>query len=43
MLAVGDPAPGFVLPAHTGDLVRLDDYRGKVVLLWFYPKAATPG
>lgn len=43
MLAVGDAAPGFVLQAHTGDPVRLDDFRGKVVLLWFYPKAATPG
>jgi peroxiredoxin Q/BCP len=43
MLAVGDLAPDFVAQAHTGQAVRLHDYRDKVVLLWFYPRAATPG
>lgn len=43
MLAVGDLAPGFAAESHSGQTVRLDDYRGKVVLLWFFPKAATPG
>ena len=43
MLSVGDAAPDFVGQSHTGSTVRLDDYRGKIVLLWFYPKAATPG
>lgn len=43
MLSVGDVAPGFTGQSHTGSTIRLDDYRGKIVLLWFYPKAATPG
>lgn len=42
-LAVGDVAPDFELLAHTGETVKLGDYRGKKVLLWFYPKADTPG
>ena len=42
-LAVGDVAPDFELLAHTGEPVKLGDYRGKKVLLWFYPKADTPG
>ncbi len=43
MLAVGQSAPDFVAEAHTGSPIRLSDYRGKIVLLWFFPKAATPG
>ena len=43
MLQVGDRAPDFQATAHTGETVRLDDYRGKTVVLWFYPKADTPG
>jgi peroxiredoxin Q/BCP len=43
MLAVGDPAPPFDVLDHTGARRRLSDYRGKSVVLWFYPKADTPG
>jgi len=40
---VGSPAPDFDLPADDGSRVRLADLRGKAVVLYFYPKDATPG
>ena len=43
MLKVGDQAPDFVATAHTGETVRLRDFSGRTVILWFYPKADTPG
>lgn len=43
MLKVGDVAPEFEVTAHNGETVRLSDHKGKKVLLWFYPKASTPG
>lgn len=43
MLAVGTPAPDFTATAHDGSAIRLADYRGKKVVLWFYPKANTGG
>jgi peroxiredoxin Q/BCP len=43
MLEVGAAAPEFSVPAHTGENIRLSDLRGKPVVLWFYPKADTPG
>jgi peroxiredoxin Q/BCP len=43
MLAVGSAAPEFSVPDHTGRTRRLSDYRGRTVVLWFYPKADTPG
>ena len=43
MLKVGDAAPEFSVPDQTGKTVKLSDYRGKNVVLWFYPKADTPG
>jgi peroxiredoxin Q/BCP len=43
MLKVGDPAPDFEVKDHEGRDVRLRDLRGKKVVLWFYPKADTPG
>jgi len=43
MLKVGDPAPDFEVLDHNGNRVKLSDYRGKKVVLWFYPKADTPG
>jgi cyanobactin maturation PatA/PatG family protease len=43
MLKVGDIAPDFSVKDHNGHNVRLSDYRGKTVVLWFYPQADTPG
>lgn len=43
MLAPGSTAPLFTLPAHDGSTVSLADFAGKRVVLWFYPKADTPG
>ncbi len=43
MLNVGDPAPDFEVETHRGERVRLSDQRGKTIVLWFYPKADTPG
>ena len=43
LLKVGDAAPEFTATAHDGRTVRLADYKGKNVVLWFYPKADTPG
>jgi len=43
MLKVGDPAPAFEVDDHLGRRVKSSDYRGKRVVLWFYPKADTPG
>jgi peroxiredoxin Q/BCP len=42
-LKVGDPAPRFALPNQDGDTVALSDLDGKTVVLWFYPRADTPG
>ena len=43
MLAPGDVAPDFELPDQDGNPVRLSDLRGETVVLFFYPKADTPG
>ena len=43
MLKVGDTAPDFTLLDQDGNSVSLSDFRGQKVLLWFYPKASTPG
>lgn len=43
MLKVGDQAPDFTVKSHDGGTVSLSALRGKKVLLWFYPKADTPG
>ena len=42
MLNPGDPPPDFVGRDHTGKTVKLADFKGKTVVLWFYPKADTP-
>ena len=42
-LAPGDPAPEFTLPDADGTTVSLADYRGKRVVVYFYPAAGTPG
>jgi peroxiredoxin Q/BCP len=43
MLKPGDKAPDFTAQDHTGRTVSLKDLHGKTVVLWFYPKADTPG
>lgn len=42
-LAPGDPAPDFTLPDADGRPVSLSDYRGRRVIVYFYPAAGTPG
>ena len=42
-LSEGDPAPDFRLPDSTGKDVSLSDFRGKHVVVYFYPAASTPG
>jgi peroxiredoxin Q/BCP len=42
-LKAGDPAPPFTVPATDGTEVRLSDYIGRHVILFFYPKDDTPG
>ncbi len=43
MLEPGTLAPDFSLPDHEQTIVNLADQRGSWVLMWWYPKAATPG
>ena len=43
MLEVGTQAPDFTLPDQNGNRHSLSDYRGKEVILYFYPKDNTPG
>ncbi|WP_035668705.1 thioredoxin-dependent thiol peroxidase [Halalkalibacter akibai] len=43
MVEVGKEAPQFSLPANNGQTVSLDSYKGKNVILYFYPKDMTPG
>jgi peroxiredoxin Q/BCP len=43
MIGPGRPAPDFELPDQDGNPVRLSDLRGGLVVLYFYPKADTPG
>jgi peroxiredoxin Q/BCP len=42
-LSPGDPAPDFTLPDADGKPVSLSDYRGRRVIVYFYPAASTPG
>jgi hypothetical protein len=43
MLRSGQPAPDFEAQSTLGRSIRLSDYRGKPVILFFFPKAFTPG
>ena len=43
MLSVGSNAPEFQLSDQDGNTVNIKDFEGQKVLLWFYPKASTPG
>jgi peroxiredoxin Q/BCP len=43
VIEAGDRAPDFELPDQDGRELSLKDFRGKPVVLYFYPKASTPG
>jgi peroxiredoxin Q/BCP len=43
MVEEGKPAPNFELTTDSGERVKLSDFRGKPVVLYFYPKDDTPG
>ncbi len=43
MIPEGSPAPGFALPDQDGNTVALADFAGSTVVLYFYPRADTPG
>jgi thioredoxin-dependent peroxiredoxin len=43
MLSEGDKAPDFNLPAQSGEKVKLSGLKGETVVLYFYPRADTPG
>jgi peroxiredoxin Q/BCP len=43
MVEEGKPAPDFVLTSGSGEKIKLSDFRGKPVVLYFYPKSDTPG
>jgi thioredoxin-dependent peroxiredoxin len=43
VLKIGDKAPDFLLKTDDGGELALSDFRGKRVLLFFFPKANTPG
>ena len=42
-LKKGDKAPGFSLPGTFDKIVNLEDFQGKKLLIYFFPKAGTPG
>ena len=42
-LQIGDKAPNFTSKDEQGNTIKLSDYRGKKLVLFFYPKASTPG
>lgn len=42
-LKVGEKAPEFTVNDQDGNTIKLSDYKGKKVVLFFYPKASTPG
>lgn len=42
-LSVGMPAPSFEAKDQNGNIIKLSDFKGKKVVLYFYPKDATPG
>lgn len=43
MLKAGDKAPGFLLPSDSGEKIGLENFKGSTVVLYFFPKADTPG
>ena len=43
MLKIGDKAPDFTLLDSDENSVSLSDFKGQKVVLWFFPRASTPG
>jgi|TARA_B100001029_G_C14734211_1_gene272008 peroxiredoxin Q/BCP len=43
MLTEGMKAPDFTLDDQDGNQVSMSDFQGQKVLIWFYPRASTPG
>lgn len=43
LIEVGATAPAFSMTDQDGEAVSLDEFAGRYVLLWWYPKASTPG
>ena len=43
VLSAGDQAPNFEFRNQDGESVALEDFSGKYVIMWWYPKASTPG
>jgi len=43
LLEVGSVAPSFTLPNQNDEMISLLSLKGKKIILWFYPKANTPG
>ncbi len=42
-LEVGDKFPSFALPDENGNVVKLSEFKGKRLVVFFYPTASTPG
>ena len=43
LLNIGDQAPDFRISNHEGIETSLDNFKGKKIVIWFFPKANTPG
>ena len=43
LLNIGENAPDFTLPNSNGEDISLSDFKGENIILWFFPKANTPG
>ncbi len=43
LLSIGDKAPDFTLPNYDGKKISLSNLKGKKIIIWFFPKASTPG
>ncbi len=42
-LEIGEKAPQFKLMDQNNNEIQLDEFKGSKIVLWFYPKASTPG
>jgi thioredoxin-dependent peroxiredoxin len=42
-LEIGKKAPDFALPDENGEVVKLSSFKGRRIVVFFYPKASTPG